>query len=72
VWAEEQLCASLENAEKKRQAIQRVEVLFGWHRWVIPSMVVDTAIEAEIYVIKQLQQKLGVENVLPYENNPES
>lgn len=65
VRAVEQFCATLENAEKKRQAVLRVEALLGWYRWVIPSLVVDTAIEAEIYVIRQIQQKLGVENVPP-------
>lgn len=59
VRAVEQLCATLENAEKKRQAVLRVEALLGWYRWVIPALVVETAIEAEIYVIRQLQQQLS-------------
>lgn len=67
VRAVEQLCASLENPEKKRQAVLRVEALLGWYRWFIPSLVIDTAIEAEIYVIKQLHRKLSVDHDTPAE-----
>lgn len=62
VRAVEQLCATLESSEKKHQAILRAETLLGWYRWVIPTLVIDTAIEAEIYVIKQLHAKLSVDH----------
>lgn len=62
VRAVEQLCASLENTEKKREAVLRVEALLGWHRWLVPTLIIDTAIEAELYVIKQLHQKLSVDH----------
>ena len=67
VRAVEQLCACLENEEKKRQAVLRVEALLGWYRWFIPSLVIDTAIEAEIYVIRQLHEKLSVDHDTPAE-----
>lgn len=62
VRAVEQLCATLESSEKKREAVLRAEALLGWYRWVVPSLVLDTVIEAEIYVIKQLEQKLSVDH----------
>jgi hypothetical protein len=55
----EQLCVTLDNPEKKQQAVLRVEALLGWYKWFIPPLVIDTAIEAEVYLIKEMQQKLS-------------
>ncbi|HBS58658.1 MAG TPA: hypothetical protein DEA44_05265 [Firmicutes bacterium] len=62
VRAVEQLCATLESSEKKRQAVLRAQALLGWYRWVMPALVIDTAIEAEIYILKQLHAQLSVDH----------
>lgn len=67
VRAVEQLCGELENPEKKHQAVLRVEAVLGWRRWLVPYLVIDTAIEAEVYVIKQLHRKLSVDHDTPEE-----
>jgi hypothetical protein len=67
VRAVEQLCITFDNPEKKRQAVLRVEALLGWYKLFIPSLVIDTAIEAEVYLIKHLHQKLSVDHDAPDE-----
>lgn len=67
VRAVEQLCIALECPEKKQQAVLRVQALLGWYRWFIPTLVIDTAIEAEVHLINRLYRKLGVDHDTPEE-----
>jgi|GEM_PF-5591548 len=67
VRAVEQLCSALECPEKKQQAVLRVQALLGWYRWFIPTLVIDTAIESEVFLINRLHQKLDVDHDTPKE-----
>mgnify|MGYP001394888862 CR=1 FL=1 len=67
VRAVEQLCVTLDCPEKKQQAVLRVQALLGWYKWFIPTLVIDTAIETEVYLIKQLHRKIGVDHDMPEE-----
>jgi hypothetical protein len=67
VRAVEQVCTNMSSPEKKREAVQRVQALLGWYRVFIPDMVIDTAIEAEVYLINQLREGLSVDHDTPEE-----
>lgn len=62
VRAVEQICSNLENAQKKQEAISRAVALLGYYRWFIPALVLDTAIEAELFLIHQMHEKLSVDH----------
>ncbi len=67
VRAVEQVCGDLDNAQKKEAAVTRVQAFLGFYRWFIPSLVIDSAIEAEIFVIRQLHKRLSVDHDAPDE-----
>jgi hypothetical protein len=67
VRAVEQVCSNLSSPEKKREAVLRVQALLGWYRVLIPDLVIDTAIEAEVYLINQLRGGLSVDHDTPEE-----
>jgi hypothetical protein len=52
----------MDNPGKKQEAVLRVEACLGWYRWFIPSLVIDTVIEAEVYFIKYLHHQLSVDH----------
>lgn len=62
VRAVEQVCSGLESTEKKRDAVARVQALLGIYKWMIPTLVIDTVIEAELFVIQQMHQRLSVDH----------
>lgn len=62
VRAVEQACSLLDNPGKKQEAVQRVEAVLGIYKWFIPALVIDTAIEAEVYVIRQMHKRLSVDH----------
>ena len=62
VRAVEQLCSNLENAQKKQEAVSRAVALLGYYRWFVPALVLDTAIEAELFLIHQMHEKLSVDH----------
>ncbi len=67
VRAVEQACALLDNPAKKQEAVLRVEALLGIYKWLIPSLVIDTAIEAEVYLIRHMHKALSVDHDTPEE-----
>ena len=62
VRAVEQICGSLENEQKKQEALKRAEAFLGYYRWFVPVLVLDTAIEAELFLIRQMHDKLSVDH----------
>lgn len=60
VRAVEMTCASLDSPQKKEAAIARIEVFLGLYRWLIPPLVIETAIEAELFVIQSLHGRFDV------------
>lgn len=67
VKAVEQVCKGLESTEKKQDAVARVQALLGIYKWLIPGLVIDTAIEAELFVIKEMHKQLSVDHDAPDE-----
>jgi len=60
VRAVEQTCDTMDNPSKKQDAIMRVQAILGLYKWLVPASVIDTAIEAELYLIKQMRRKMGL------------
>lgn len=71
VRAVEQLCANMNDSAKKAEAIARVRSFLGIYRWIIPALVIDTAIEAELFIINQMHEKLSVDHDTPEEVLPD-
>lgn len=67
VKAVEQVCNGLASTEKKQDAVARVQALLGIYKWLIPILVIDTAIEAELFVIKEMHKQLSVDHDTPDE-----
>lgn len=62
VRAVEQICDGLDSPQKKEQAIARVLAFLGLYRWLIPPLVIETAIDAELFVVRQLHTRLSVDH----------
>lgn len=67
VRAVEQVCEELDRSEKKQEMINRVQALLGLYKWLIPALVIDTAIEAELFVVQHIHDQLSVDHDTPEE-----
>lgn len=67
VRAVEKVCVGFQSPEKKQDAVKRVQALLGVYKWIIPELVIDTAIEAELFVIQHMHKVLSVDHDTPDE-----
>ena len=47
---------NMENAEKRRSAIQQLSDVLGWRRIPLPAALIGWAIDAEVAAIRKMQQ----------------
>lgn len=62
---------NMENAEKRRTAIQQINDVLGWRRLVIPSALIGWVIDAEVATIRKMQQATNTPNLHEGENENE-
>lgn len=53
----------LENAEKRRLAIQQINDVLGWRRILIPSAIIGWIIDTEVAVIRKMQTATDTPNL---------
>lgn len=46
----------MENAEKRRSAIQQINDVLGWRRILVPAALIGWIIDAEVAAIRKMQQ----------------
>jgi len=54
---------NMENAEKRRSAIQQLSDVLGWRRIPLPAALIGWAIDAEVAAIRQMQQATDCPNL---------
>lgn len=59
----------LGDPQKKEALVARVQAFMGFFKWLIPPLVIDSAIGAELFVIKQLHKWLSVDHDTPMEGD---
>lgn len=59
---------NMENAEKRRSAIQQINDILGWRRILIPAALVGWIIDAEVAAIRKMQETTNTPNLHEEEN----
>jgi hypothetical protein len=47
---------NMENAEKRRAAIQQINDVLGWQKFIIPSALIGWIIDVEVAAIRKMEQ----------------
>lgn len=53
----------MENAEKRRSAIQQINDVLGWRRVLVPAVLIGWVIDAEVAAIRKMQQATDCPNL---------
>lgn len=53
----------MENAEKRRTAIQQINEILGWRRILIPGALIGWIIDTEVAAIRKMQQATNTPNL---------
>ncbi len=54
---------SMENAEKRRIAIQQINDILGWRKILVPSALIGWIIDAEVAAIRKMQKSTDTPNL---------
>jgi hypothetical protein len=54
---------SMENIEKRRSAIQQINDILGWRKFIVPGVLIGWVIDAEVAVIRKMQQTTNTPNL---------
>lgn len=54
---------SMENTEKRRIAIQRINEILGWRKILVPSALIGWIIDAEVAAIRKMQKSTDTPNL---------
>jgi uncharacterized membrane protein YbaN (DUF454 family) len=54
---------NMENAEKRRTAIQQINDVLGWRKFIIPGVLIGWVIDAEVAAIRKMQQTTDCPNL---------
>jgi hypothetical protein len=54
---------NMENAEKRRTAIQQINDVLGWRRILVPGALIGWVIDAEVAAIRKMQQTTDCPNL---------
>ena len=54
---------SMENAEKRRTAIQQINDVLGWRKIIIPSALIGWIIDTEVAAIRKMQKATNTPNL---------
>lgn len=54
---------SMENAEKRRIAIQQINDILGWRKILVPSALIGWIIDAEVAAIRKMQNSTDTPNL---------
>ncbi|AIF51270.1 hypothetical protein [Pelosinus sp. UFO1] len=50
---------NMENAEKRRSAIQQINEILGWRRILVPGAFIGWIIDAEVAAVRKMQKAAG-------------
>ena len=53
----------MENTEKRRAAIQQINDVLGWRKFIIPSALIGWIIDAEVAAIRKMQATTNTPNL---------
>lgn len=53
----------MENSEKRRSAIQQINEILGWRKFIIPGALIGWVIDTEVAVIRKMQQTTNTPNL---------
>lgn len=59
IYALDKAADNMENAAKRAVAIQQVRDILGWRRIFVPAALIGWVIDAEVAVIRRMQQATG-------------
>ncbi|MCC5465370.1 hypothetical protein [Pelosinus baikalensis] len=54
---------SMENTDKRRSAIQQINDILGWRKFIIPGALIGWVIDAEVAVIRKMQKATNTPNL---------
>jgi hypothetical protein len=54
---------SMENADKRRVAIQQINEVLGWRKFIIPAALIGWVIDTEVAVIRKMQRATNTSNL---------
>jgi hypothetical protein len=54
---------NMENIEKRRSAIQQINDVLGWRKFIIPGALIGWVIDAEVAVIRKMQATTNTPNL---------
>ena len=54
---------NMENTEKRRAAIQQINDVLGWRKFIIPSALIGWIIDAEVAAIRKMQDATNTPNL---------
>jgi hypothetical protein len=54
---------NMENADKRRFAIQQINEVLGWRKFIIPGALIGWVIDTEVAVIRKMQQATNTPNL---------
>jgi hypothetical protein len=63
---------NMENIEKRRSAIQQINDVLGWKKFIIPGSLIGWVIDAEVAVIRKMQSATNTPNLHEGENENET
>ncbi len=63
IFALDRFTDNMENAEKRRTAIQQINDVLGWRRILIPGVLIGWVIDAEVAAIRKMQQTTDCPNL---------
>lgn len=53
----------MKNLEKRRSAIQQINDILGWRKFIVPGVLIGWVIDAEVAVIRKMQQTTNTPNL---------
>jgi hypothetical protein len=56
IFALDRFADNMENAEKRRTAIQQINDILGWRRILLPGVLIGWVIDAEVAAIRKMQR----------------
>ncbi len=60
---------NMENAEKRRTAIQQINDVLGWRHYMVPGALIGWIIDTEVAAIRKMQQSTDCPNLHEGINN---
>lgn len=63
IFALDKFADNMENAEKRRTAIQQINDVLGWRKFIIPSALIGWVIDAEVAAIRKMEQTTSYPNL---------